>query len=179
MAAAPNWIKLTFALAAVLVISSWLDYWPWGVPALTVVVVILAVPAAFAAVIAAMVALAERRWRHAVMATLLPICVFPGLGAIHHLGLRSIATRGDRIVAAVRQFEHDRGGPPEELTELIPSYLRKLPPASAYDDWDYDVGKDKNWYLTMGLGAWEVLGYRSDQNYEPGIWRVGAWERRH
>jgi hypothetical protein len=175
----PSWIKLTVAVAAVLVSSSWLDHWPWGVPALTVIVVLLAVPTAFAAAIAGIVALAARRWRLALMATVLPICTFLGPNVIHHLGLRSIATRGDRIVVAVRQFEHDRGGPPKDLAELIPTYLQELPPASASGDWSYRVSGDKSWYLSMGLGAWEVLGYRSDQNYQRGTWRVGAWERRH
>ena len=133
-AAVPRWIKLTVAVAAVLVISSWLDYWPWGVPALTVIVTLLAVPTAVAASIAAIVALATRRWRVVLMAAVLPICTVLGPNAIHHLGLRSIATRGDQIVAAVRQFEHDHDGPPRDLTELIPTYLQRLPPASASGD---------------------------------------------
>lgn len=178
-AGVPKWIKLTVTVSAVLVVSSWLDYWPWGVPTLTLIVVVLAVPTAFATAIAALVALRARRWRFALMATVLPICTFPGLGAIHHLGLRSIATRGDLIVVAVRQFEHDRGEPPTELAELIPTYLPRLPAPSASGDWSYSVSEDKSWYLSMELGAWEVLGYRSDQNYQRGIWRVGAWERRH
>jgi hypothetical protein len=42
-------------------------------------------------------------------------------------GLRRQVGRGDAIVAAVRQYEADRGALPSELAEVVPQYLKELP----------------------------------------------------
>jgi hypothetical protein len=112
-------------------------------------------------------------------------------------GMAAFADRSRPLVDAIRQFERERGAPPNDLQQLVPGFLPEVPSTgmTAYPDYEYHVGPiaaqdyhGNPWALSVftpsGMINFDQMLYFPKQNYPDtgyGGWleRVGDWAYVH
>jgi hypothetical protein len=128
-------------------------------------------------------ALYARWWRPVVMAVLFGIGI--GLGFVPALhvgaGVRSwafelFANRSLTVVAAIEQYARATGGPPESLSDLVPTYLGAIPKTgmAVYPDYGYKAAPGEcsiksKWHLWVYVREFidqNQLLYCPGQDYE-------------
>jgi hypothetical protein len=94
---------------------------------------------------------------------------------------RHVATavsRGDRLVAAIRSYEHEHSHRPDTVQDLVPRYLTQLPDTGVpvFPAFRYMPGTT-DWSLStpVSVRSGHFITFRSDQKYPPDVQRVGAW----
>lgn len=67
--------------------------------------------------------------------------------------LQRVAEQGNKIVAAIKRYETERGAPPESLERLVPEYLDAIPMTgySGHGEWEYRTSDDKSWSLCVAI----------------------------
>lgn len=129
----------------------------------------------------------------AVLAALAAVAIAsPTMDRLSHAGLARVCRRGEPIIAAIRCYEADHGGPPTQLGDLVPDYLTGIPRPGIgmADQFRYSTGFD--WPTPMPDGEWclsvrwsallfdyFVLFYWPNEDY-PARWdseveRIGRW----
>jgi hypothetical protein len=108
----------------------------------------------------------------------------------------ALAERSMPLVAAIREYETQRGEPPHRLDDLVPQFLPTVPSTGmgGYPSYNYFVGAEADEYggnpwalevFTPGPGInFDCFIYYPDQNYpETGfggsLERIGAWAYVH
>ena len=123
-------------------------------------------------------------------------CMWIG-GYVRMRAFGELADRSDSFVAAIKDFERDRGRPPQTLAELVPAYVPAIPSTGmgAYPDYEYVAGTEAEsrfhgnpwvlWVDTPSGGInWDMFIYYPRQNYPSnahGGWleRVKQWAYVH
>jgi len=130
-----------------------------------------------------------------------PIYVLPGLGAIRLAdavritAFHRLAVRSQPLIDAIHKFAEERGRPPKDLRELVPSYLPGIPRTgmAAYPEYEYVSGEGGSWdenpwvlFVNTPSGGlnWDMFIYFPLQNYPRqghggSLERVGKWAYVH
>ncbi len=114
----------------------------------------------------------------------LGILVLYAYGSLRRAGQLRVMHNAEPLIAAIRQYESDQGVAPQELEQLIPDYLSKIPSTGlpAYSEYQYWL-LDKNeleentWTISLRTplmhGDLNFLLYMPNENYPPRIY--GGW----
>lgn len=177
------------------------DLWLW-VAGCSAVPIMLA---ATAMAIGGLILLFWSRTRRAAALVVLASVLYVAIGdALLYLGasirmkaFARLAERSRPLVLAIRTFEKDLGRPPASLDDLVPRYLRSVPPTGirAYPTYEYVTGPTARihyhgnpWALSVSAPSgglnWDRFLYYPKQNYPEeghGGWleRVGDWAYVH
>lgn len=124
------------------------------------------------------------------------VIVSNGLGAwfghrVRTTEIKNFTDRSQKLISALKKYEHDHESLPESLEDLVPAYLPSMPTTEmvAYPDYEYHKGYAGNpWALSVftpkGLLNFDQIVYLPNQNYEelpfPEQYeRIGDWAYVH
>lgn len=114
---------------------------------------------------------------------------------IKRAALEQVMARAKPLIEAIRKHEATNGRPPEDLAELVPSYLPAIPTPGIGTSREFclrrpspDDESGNPWWLTVrppvaGIG-FAVFIYLPNQNYTKRSWggvleRIGTWAYVH
>lgn len=109
-------------------------------------------------------------------------------------GLEAAAARAKPLIAAIERYKTDEGHAPEDLQDLVPRYIARVPPTGmvSYPDFRYsraDWGEGALQFYTLRVQtgfalSYESFNYLSDREYPARLYsgrveRIGDWAYVH
>ncbi len=184
----PEWLAIP-----VMILSGIATFAPLGIIAYPVGVLV----AAAAAVVCPPHLRASRLWLAAAFALGFAIAVpaIPGVRALRMWGVRHVPDRAQPLLSALTRYHEERDRYPAALSELVPTYLPRVPYTGmmGYPDFDYrhpgearEEAGGYDLYVSCGMSMFnfDSLHYWPSQDYPDkmyggGVERVDSWAYVH